>query len=119
MEEITGIRLLSNIAGTYLGMFLGIIMLFVKSRQSKANIFLGLVLLCFSSFMLPRAIFELGLLETMPHVVRIEIFTSFAFGPLMYFYIKACTQKDFEFRPIMWLHFLPLVIDLVLHIPKQ
>lgn len=117
MEHLSGIRLLFLIAGIYLGIFLGIIMLFLKSKQNKANLFLGMVLLCFVSFMLPRFIYELGLLEMMPHVFRIEIFTSFALGPVMYFYVRACTQKDFRFTPMMWLHFLPLLLDLILHIP--
>lgn len=117
MEHGTGLHLLFIITGTYLGIYLGIIMLFVKARQSKANVFLGLILLCFCSFLIPRTIYELGLLEMLPHVVRIEIFTSFAFGPVTYFYVRACTQKDFTFRSILWLHFLPVVIDLIMNIP--
>jgi len=31
--------------------------------------------------------------------------------------VRSCTQKDFEMRPILWLHFLPVLLALAYHMP--
>jgi AraC-like DNA-binding protein len=43
---------------------------------------------------------------------------GFLLGPLVYFYVRSSLQKGFQLRPILWLHFLPAVLDfLVFQIP--
>ena len=101
----------------YFGIPMGLFLLFVKSYKSKANIFLGVLILFFTTYSFPHYLFRIGQLENLPHAVKIGVTTGFLLGPLTFFYIKTCTQKDFKFTKWSWLHLLPFIADTIFHIP--
>jgi AraC-like DNA-binding protein len=43
------------------------------------------------------------------------IYYSFAFGPLLYFYVRSLTNSSFRFRPVHYLHFVPVLCQGVLY----
>lgn len=106
-----------TIVGSYLGISLGLLLLFVKSRQFKSNVFLGFVVMLFTLYFIPPTFAHLGILEDFPHVVQISLPVVFLMGPTMLFYVRACTEKDFKFTPAMWLHYVPALLDIAYHIP--
>jgi len=38
-------------------------------------------------------------------------------GPIVYLYVRAATQKGFQMHPILWLHFLPAVLEFFRNAP--
>ncbi|MEM6321077.1 MAG: helix-turn-helix domain-containing protein [Bacteroidota bacterium] len=113
------INLLSFFAiiGTFEGLFMGIFLLFKKSVKSEANFWLGILVLSITAILLPGAIYRLGLLPQLPHVVHVHMFTLLMMGPSAYLYVRSCTQKNFQRTNLMLLHFLPALFFLGYHLP--
>ncbi len=105
------------IIGTFEGLLIGVFLLLKKSVKFRANVWLGCLVLVITSIILPGAIYRIGLLPDFPHVVHLHMFTTLLMGPTAYLYVRSCTQKDFELRPILWLHFLPALLALGYHLP--
>ena len=117
--EAGSINLLSLfvIQGVIFGMVLMCYLFFTKSEKSGANLFLALIVLHLTLILSPVFIYLMGLLEEYPHFIKIYMLGEFMIGPITYFYVRKCTQKDFKISPIMWLHFLPMLLDFIYHIP--
>ena len=108
---------LFSIIGTFEGLFIGIYLLFKRSVKSKANFWLGMVVLSVTSYLLPGGVYRIGLLPELPHVVHLHMVTIILMGPFAFLYIRSCTQKEFKIKGIHWLHFLPALLALVYHLP--
>ncbi|MEO0341053.1 MAG: helix-turn-helix domain-containing protein, partial [Bacteroidota bacterium] len=52
-----------------------------------------------------------GVYQQNPNYYFLPIFYSFAFGPLLYFYVKQLTDNAFTWRPHYLLHFLPAFLQ--------
>jgi len=105
------------IIGSFEGIFIGVFLLLKKSVKFKANLWLGILVLTVTTYILPGAIYRIGLLPDLPHVTNLHMITVLLMGPTAYLYVRSCTQKDFEMRPILWLHFLPLLLAIGYHLP--
>jgi len=105
------------IIGTFEGELIGVFLLLKKSVKFRANVWLGCLVLVITSIILSGAVYRIGLLPDFPHVVHLHMVTTLLFGPTAYLYVRSCTQKDFEMRPILWLHFLPALLALGYHLP--
>lgn len=117
-ELMQDIRLLFLTIGVFLGGSLGIFLVLNESAKNKANRYLGVIALLILLFFLPTFFYRFNLLETFPHLIALARIFPFLFGPLMYFYVRACTQKGFEMRSILWLHFIPAFL-MFLHCTPQ
>lgn len=117
-NEITNpVNLILIIIGLFLGLSIGIFLLFNNSAKNKANIYLAVIVLLSIAYFGPGFLFRFDLLEKFPHIIGTSKVVPLALGPLTYFYVRACTQKGFKMRPILWLHFLPLALDFLFHLP--
>ena len=103
--------------GIFLGLTIGGFLLVNKSAKNRANIYLGLLVLFFSIQLWRQFIFYLGWVEYFPHILKIDNLFIFALGPITYFYVRACTQKNFVMRPILLLHFIPIIIEFFYQLP--
>jgi len=117
MDSPFGIGFHILFLAVYFGIPMSLFLLLVKSYKSKANIFLGLLILFFTIYSFPHYLFGIGALEYFPHTIKMGVSTGLLLGPLTYFYIKSCTQENFEFGKWDWLHLLPFVADTIMHIP--
>ncbi len=108
---------LISIIGTFEGILIGLFLIFKKSVKFRANFWLGILVLSITAIILPGAVYRIGLLPDFPHVVHLHMVTIVLVGPAAYLYVRSCTQKDFEIRPILWLHFLPTLLALGYHFP--
>lgn len=97
--------------------FIGFYLIFKKAVRYQANRYLGGILLIPASVILPSFLFQLRILDELPHVIHIHFVTYLLFGPLVYFYVRACTQKGFKLKPILWLHFIPALVALIYFMP--
>lgn len=111
------INLLLLILGTYLGIKLTFFLLINQSTKHHANRFLGMLVLAQAMPFLVGFLYRFELLAYVPHIIGIQALYHFLVGPLVYFYIRACTQKEFELRPILWLHFIPFLLDIIYNMP--
>ena len=111
------ITLLSFIVtiGIFLGTAIGVFLLFKKSSKTNSNIFLSVVIFSAVLFLLCPFAYFIGWFDDFPMLYRSERLLGFAIGPCIYLYVRSCIQKNFEMRPILWLHFFPLLIDCLLY----
>ena len=122
MEELTNYQPMSLLGliialAFYECVFTGGYLVFKKSVRHQANRYLGISLLMPAIILLPGLLSQLQLLEQLPHVIHIHFIVFFLFGPLLYLYVRACTQKDFRLQPKLWLHFIPALIGLIYFFP--
>ena len=111
------INLILIIIGSFLGLSIGSFLLLNKSAKTKANLFLGVLVLAITTFFLPAFFYRFDLLPQVPHVIGLSNVVTFLIGPLAYLYVRACTQKGFQMYPVYWLHFLPFVLDTLIQSP--
>ena len=55
--------------------------------------------------------------ESYPFLIFLATSCSLALGPLIWFYIKSWTAPNFRFRSRDYLHFVPLLIEVIIHVP--
>ena len=111
------INLFLLILGTYLGIKLSIFLLNKSTTKNNENKYLGWLIFIQSLTIIVGCLYRFDLLGYFQHLIGIQTLYHFLLGPLAYFYVRACTQKGFQFRPILWLHFLPFVADLLYTVP--
>ena len=111
------INLFLLILGVYLGIKLSTFLLNKPSTKSSENKYLGLLVLTQTLPIFIGVAYRFDLLSYFQHILGAHILWQFLLGPLAYFYVCACTQQDFSFRPIMGLHFLPFVLEVFYTIP--
>lgn len=117
-ESIQVVRLMIVGVGVFLSSTLGIFLMLNKSAKNNANKYLGAVVLIILFFYLPFFFFRLQLIAYFPHVTGLPRIFPFLFGPIIYFYVRACTQKGFQMRPILWLHFIPAFLMFLHCLPE-
>jgi len=110
-------NLILVIIGSFLGVSLGLFLLTVKSVKNKANIFLSVYVLFISLYLVQAFLYRTDLMSVIPHLTHLRFFYEASAGALIYLYVRACTEKDFKMKPILWLHFLPLVIHFFNRLP--
>ncbi len=112
VRGITALNTMLSI-GVFLGITLTIFLLIQRSHKSFANLFLAMIILCYTIFILPGYLYGAHLLQYVPHLSNIGGFIFPILGPLIYFYTKANTQRAFRFYPNDALHFIPFVLFIV------
>ena len=87
------------------------------STKSSENKYLGLLVLVQTLPIFIGVTYRFDLLPYFQHFLGFQTLWPFFVGPLTYFYVRACTQQEFSLHPIMWLHFLPVVLEAICTIP--
>jgi len=111
------INLFLLVIGSYLGIKLAFFLFTKQSTKDNANLFLGISVLSQVVSLLTGMWYRFDLLAYVPHIIGLQHFHHFLVGPLAYFYVRACTQKEFQLRPLLLVHFLPFLFDIVYHLP--
>lgn len=99
------------VIASFLAVSLGCFLLFIKSKPNRANVFLGLLLLVYSLFFLPGLFETLGILDELPHIIRLNFFAGTLVGPLTYLYCKASIHKALLSLKKNVLHFIPFLVS--------
>lgn len=87
------------------------LLLFFAEQNRMANRFLALLMLAITGWIADAFFRASGIYAQRPDLYFLPIYYSFAFGPLLYLYVCAITNKGFHFRPLIWLHFVPVVLQ--------
>lgn len=104
------------IASVFIGTTFGLLLIFTRRINRKANILLGLVsfIIVFWNIWILSLDFQIA--NYLPHFYLIPLNYSLALGPLLYLYVKKITNFSYHFSKKDSLHFLPLVVELIIHI---
>ncbi|MFK8007420.1 MAG: helix-turn-helix domain-containing protein [Saprospiraceae bacterium] len=92
------------------GLFAALILSTSKVNK-MANRFLSLLLLSFSLWLIDSFYKVAEVYQQDPEFYFQPIFYSFAFGPLIFFYVKSITNNSFQFSKKDWIHFLPVLLQ--------
>lgn len=111
------INLILLVVGSFLGLTLSVFLLTVKSSRSKANLFLGTYLFLFAVYFFIGVLYRFDWLKDYPHIVHLQHGYEVLAGALTYLYVRACTEKNFRMKPLLWLHFLPLPLVFLYLLP--
>ena len=107
------------LAGLIAQGFLSTLLLGVIPQNKRANRFLALMMLTFSLWLVDFFLRIGGIYQQNPDYYFLPIFYSFAFGPLLYGYVKQLTTSNYRWRWSLTIHFVPVILQAGLYIFLQ
>ncbi len=109
------IQLLSyfNLAGAIHALIQAFVLLFIRRGNRRANRIMAVFLTALAAAMANGIIVQLGLYDRLPALSIPMGAVVLAFGPLLYFYIRAMTVRERRWTPVDILHWLPFLLGLV------
>ncbi|MCX6152269.1 MAG: helix-turn-helix domain-containing protein [Ignavibacteriales bacterium] len=113
MNIIAVIILLGIVQGFFVGFFL----VTKKSGNRRANNILGAIFFVLSVSMGYYFFYTANLFFKYPHLQKTTFPTTLLFGPLIYFYVKIQTERNYKFIWNHALHFIPFVLVIILNLP--
>ncbi|WP_109098564.1 AraC family transcriptional regulator [Aquimarina sp. AU58] len=103
------------IASICIGTTFGLLLIFTKRINKKANVLLGLVTFIIVFWNIWILSLDFQITNYIPHFYLIPLNYSLALGPLLYLYVKKITNFSYRLSKKDSIHFLPLVIELAIH----
>lgn len=111
MESGLSLYNITCIIASFLAVSMGGFLIIIKSKPNRANVFLGLLLFVYSLFFLPGLFENLGILDDLPHIIRLNFFAGTLVGPLTYLYCKTSIhQETLAFKKYSF-HFIPFLFS--------
>ncbi len=104
------------IASVFIGTTFGMLLIFTKRINRKANILLGLVTFIIVLWNIWVLSLDFQITNNFPLFYIIPLNFSLALGPLLYLYVKKITDFNYLLSKKGFLHFLPLLLELVAHL---
>ncbi|UOQ52700.1 helix-turn-helix domain-containing protein [Hymenobacter cellulosivorans] len=90
-------------------------LLWVGSANRQPNRFLALLMLTIALWLLDGFFRVAGVYGQRPEWYFLPIYYSFAFGPLLYFYVQSLINHDFRFQRGQLWHFGPVLVQAALY----
>lgn len=104
------------IASVFIGITFGMLLLFTKRINKKANILLGLVTFIVVFWNIWVLSLDFQITDYFPLFYIIPLNYSLALGPLLYLYVKKITNSNYQISKKDYIHFLPLLLEFTTHI---
>ncbi|UOQ65162.1 helix-turn-helix domain-containing protein [Hymenobacter volaticus] len=79
------------------------------------NRFLALLMLAIALWLLDGFFRVANIYGQNPNWYFAPIYYSFAFGPLLYFYVRSLVNHDFQWQTRYWWHFVPVLVQAALY----
>lgn len=95
-----------------IGLTFGLLLIFTKRFNQRANRFLGFVPVIIALWNCWVLVIDFDLYRFFSHVNWIPLNYSLALGPCLYFYCIHLSDNSFRFRKIHLLHFLPACLEI-------
>ncbi len=89
--------------------------LFLRKENRLANRVLACFLIASSLWLIHSFMNIAGIFAQNANAYFNPIYYSFAFGPLIYFYVRSITNSSFKFKWIHVIHFIPVVMQASLY----
>ena len=112
----TIINILIN-AGLVEGLFLVVLLRKAKQKPSKANIWLSILLIVMSVSIIHSFYISPTLSKLLNNPFKITEPGILLISPLLWFYVQSLVNKDFKFKPILLINFIPYAILYFMFIP--
>jgi len=103
--------------GIVQGLFLGSLLILIKSQNQRANRIFGVLYICFSISISHFFLDRTGLYYEFPHLFRVSFPVLFLFGPLFLFYVRVLTDRTLPLKAIDLLHGLPFALSVLAFLP--
>jgi len=91
--------------------------LFAQRANRTANALLATLMLTFTVFLAGTVYYSLDLIRVYPHFFGVSYFGPWVFGPLVYLYAVAASDRSWRFHRRQLLHFIPLAVTLIAFAP--
>ena len=100
---------LASAVGALQGLFLTGV-LFAQKKNRTANVLLAVLMATFTIYLAGTVYFSTGLVKQLPHFFGISYQTPWVFGPLVYLYALAASDRSWRFQKRTLIHFVPVAI---------
>lgn len=104
---------LAAAGGALQGVFLAGALTAHRTNQT-ANRLLAALMVAFTIFLAGGVYYATGLFERFPYFFGISYQMPFVFGPLVYLYARAASDRAWRFERRHWVHFIPVIVSTVL-----
>lgn len=104
------------IASVFIGTTFGILLVFTRRINRKANILLSIVTFIIVFWNIWILSLDFQITNYLPHFYLIPLNYSLLLGPLLYLYVKKITDFNYHLSKKDTIHFLPLIIELTVHV---
>ena len=107
---------LAELAAAVQGFLLATVLTTHRTNRT-ANRLLAALMLAFTVSLLSEVYYSAGLVQTLPHFFGISYPLPWVFGPLVYLYAVAASDRGWRFGVRGALHFAPVVVVVILTLP--
>ncbi len=91
-------------------------LLWFSAQNKQSNRVLALLIFSISLWLIDHFLRMAGIYNQKPNLYFLPIFYSFAFGPLIYFYVKSLVNQSLKFQKNDILHFIPVIFQAGLYL---
>jgi AraC-like DNA-binding protein len=103
---------LAALVGALQGLLLTGVLL-AQRRNLTANRLLAALMAAFTIYLASEVYYSAGIVRIFPHFFGVSYQTPWIFGPLVYLYAVAASDRSWRFRPKTLLHFVPVTISVL------
>jgi len=107
---------LAAAAGALQGVFLAGVLTTHPTNQS-ANRLLAALMVAFTVFLAGGVYYATVLFQRFPYFFGVSYQMPFVFGPLVYLYARAASDRAWRFQRRHWVHFIPVIVSTLLAAP--
>ena len=104
------------LASVFIGLTFSLLLIFSRRINQRANRFLGLASLVIVLWNIWVLSHDLDFFRYAPRFFLVPLNFSLALGPSLYFYTRSISDIDFSFSRKSWIHFIPVILELFVHI---
>ena len=107
---------LAAAAGAVQGVFLAVALLAQRGNQT-ANRLLAVLMAAFTIYLAASVYYASGLFRRFPHFFGVSYQTPWVFGPLVYLYTRAASDRAWRFQRRHLIHFVPVAVRTLVATP--
>jgi AraC-like DNA-binding protein len=107
---------LASIVGALQGVILTAVLAAQRANQT-ANRLLAALMATMAIYLAAGPYYTAGLVRVYPHFFAVSYQTPWVFGPLVYLYARAASDRSWRFTPRALVHFVPVTITTIATLP--
>jgi AraC-like DNA-binding protein len=107
---------LATLVGAFQGFLLAAVLAAHRTNRT-ANRLLATLVAAFTIYLIQEAYYKAGLVRTYPHLFGLSYPLPWTFGPLVYLYAVAASDRTWRFQARTAVHFLPVIIVVIICLP--
>ncbi len=101
---------IASVVGALQGLLLTGV-LFAQKKNRTANVLLAVLMATFTIYLAGTLYYSTGFVAHFPHFFGVSYQTPWVFGPLVYLYARAASDRSWRFEKRTLIHFVPVAIN--------